>query len=414
MKVRHNLRIYTDQHLFELALKHKLRNEMKKAFGLEYQALVRRKLLTEAFKAHFNDGYINAPRGYWNKERNVLEEAKKYPTKSEFQDNAYQAWFSARRNGWLDACYKHMTVIGSLTKRAVYRLINEQTKTVYIGLTCNIKKRMISHKSDCKKEIFLIGGSINFEIISDDYIPLDDAIKLEKEEIRKYREDDDYEVINVRDGGEVGSCGSGISEVELLHIIFENNLNTSKKLQRYSIYCTVLDRGLMPKLYKMYGESFYKTKPNGYWRKNKELIRELSATFDYVEDFRKAFGGACSAMYKEGWHKEFYPDVRENITLSDCKKVALNCRNVTQFKQDEHRYWYICLNEGWLDKMKYTYKKPAKRPPAHFSIDIIPLLKQCKTFSELENINSPMHSWFYGKKEKGESRRNEYKQYLAV
>ncbi len=50
---------------------------------------------------------INA-NGYWNIKERVLNESKKYKTRSEWQKNSSGSYNSARKNGWLDECTEHM------------------------------------------------------------------------------------------------------------------------------------------------------------------------------------------------------------------------------------------------------------------------------------------------------------------
>ena len=42
------------------------------------------------------------PSGYWKNKENVINEAKKYTTKTEFRKNAYPAYNAAKKNGYLE------------------------------------------------------------------------------------------------------------------------------------------------------------------------------------------------------------------------------------------------------------------------------------------------------------------------
>lgn len=42
------------------------------------------------------------PNGWWNDKKRVIEEGKKYNTKTSFANASYSAWKSAKRNGWLE------------------------------------------------------------------------------------------------------------------------------------------------------------------------------------------------------------------------------------------------------------------------------------------------------------------------
>lgn len=49
------------------------------------------------------------PSGYWNVKERCIEEARKHKTSTEWQKSSGPSFLSARRNGWLDECWSHMT-----------------------------------------------------------------------------------------------------------------------------------------------------------------------------------------------------------------------------------------------------------------------------------------------------------------
>jgi hypothetical protein len=54
------------------------------------------------------------PQGYWNNKRNVIDDVKKYKKRSEWRNNSPGAYQSARRNNWLDECRKHIKSVFSV------------------------------------------------------------------------------------------------------------------------------------------------------------------------------------------------------------------------------------------------------------------------------------------------------------
>ena len=48
--------------------------------------------------------------GFWQIQKNVIYDARKYSTRTEWQKISRGAYKSALRYGWLDICCKHMTV----------------------------------------------------------------------------------------------------------------------------------------------------------------------------------------------------------------------------------------------------------------------------------------------------------------
>jgi hypothetical protein len=55
-------------------------------------------------KSMFREEY-----GYWQIKKNLIKDAKKYKTRTEWQKNSGHGYQSARKNEWLEICCKHMT-----------------------------------------------------------------------------------------------------------------------------------------------------------------------------------------------------------------------------------------------------------------------------------------------------------------
>jgi hypothetical protein len=51
---------------------------------------------------------ISKPAGYWQIKENCIEEARKYKTRSEWQENSNGSKKAAKENGWYDECTAHM------------------------------------------------------------------------------------------------------------------------------------------------------------------------------------------------------------------------------------------------------------------------------------------------------------------
>src|ERR1017187_4214542 len=49
------------------------------------------------------------PYGYWNIKKNVINDAKRYKKRSDWKYKSPGAYQSARRNNWLDECRKHIS-----------------------------------------------------------------------------------------------------------------------------------------------------------------------------------------------------------------------------------------------------------------------------------------------------------------
>ena len=122
----------------------------------------------------------------WSKER-CKEEALKYKSRKDFQISNRPAYNNAWKNGWLDDICSHMTVIGNLTKRAIYSFEFEDN-SVYIGLTYNINKRKNEHLTSPKSSVFMHikeTGLIPIFKQLTDYIDIETAVEMEGSKIRE-------------------------------------------------------------------------------------------------------------------------------------------------------------------------------------------------------------------------------------
>jgi hypothetical protein len=86
--------------------KYKSVSEWNKAKPRDYASARRQGLL--AFICEYYGWKINKPRGYWDSKENVIAEAKKYNTKTEWRKNSSRSYHSSWKNGWDDECTAHM------------------------------------------------------------------------------------------------------------------------------------------------------------------------------------------------------------------------------------------------------------------------------------------------------------------
>ena len=79
----------------------------------------------------------------WNK-ANVLADAKKYKTIGEWQKKSSSAYTAASRKQWMSEATAHMEVLGNYLKRCVYLIRIKGTRKIYIGITGNIKRGLLT------------------------------------------------------------------------------------------------------------------------------------------------------------------------------------------------------------------------------------------------------------------------------
>ncbi len=97
---------WTKEHCEEIARRCKTRTEFREVSPTAYSVSHKGGWLDEVCD-HMEREKVN-PNGYWTKER-CAEEAKKYETRTDFQNNSGSAVHAARRHGWMDEICSHMT-----------------------------------------------------------------------------------------------------------------------------------------------------------------------------------------------------------------------------------------------------------------------------------------------------------------
>jgi hypothetical protein len=111
---------WTLERLKAEAAKYQTRMEFNERASGAYSAARKRKLIDEVC-AHMTSAF--KPRGYWDNKERVLAAAKKFETRAKFTKGNGSAYYAAIRNGWLDQACAHMrqgkTPNGTWTKQRV-------------------------------------------------------------------------------------------------------------------------------------------------------------------------------------------------------------------------------------------------------------------------------------------------------
>jgi len=91
------------------ALKYQTRSDWQRESGSAFYGATRNGW-REICCAHMKRRY--KPLGYWSYERCKVD-AKKYKSRSEWQENSGSAYIKAHLKGWLDECCSHMEMFGN-------------------------------------------------------------------------------------------------------------------------------------------------------------------------------------------------------------------------------------------------------------------------------------------------------------
>lgn len=142
--------------------------------------------------------------GYWTHKR-CAKEALLYKSKTMFSKYSKGAYKKARIYGWLDDICKHMSIIGDRKHKCIYSY-EFPDNHVYVGLTYNTKKRQNHRNSDPYDQVTKYikeTGLIPIHKQLTEYIPVDEAIKLENDFIQKYK-NENWIILNKNKAGGIG------------------------------------------------------------------------------------------------------------------------------------------------------------------------------------------------------------------
>ena len=96
----HMCKKWSKEKCFEEGKKYKTRGEFQKNNVGAYESARKNKWFGEM--DWFEKPKERKPRGYWQNKENVINEARKYKTRSEFKFLSQRAYESARKNKWID------------------------------------------------------------------------------------------------------------------------------------------------------------------------------------------------------------------------------------------------------------------------------------------------------------------------
>ena len=295
-------------------------------------------------------------RNYWTKEK-CLEESKKYYKKSDFKYKSPGAFNASLKNNWVDELCSHMVYFGNRYKRLIY-VYEFSDKSIYVGLTYNIKERDEKHKRDVKSSVYKHIKKIE-EIPSltfSNYFFVDEAKVKEKEKIEYYKKKG-YNILNIAKAGGIGGCLKWTFEK-----CKEESLKYKTKKEFYknnnSAYNSAIKNNWLDILCNhMKTKKVHKF---GYW--TKEKCREESEKFKTRTELYKKSTGAYNAMLKNGWLDELCFDLKTKKkngywTKDLCKKEALKYKNKTEFAKNSGGAYRTMIYNKWTDFVCSHMKK---------------------------------------------------------
>jgi len=238
---------------------------------------------------------------YWTKER-CQEVALKCDTRNEFCEQHKGAYLHAWRKDWLDELCSHMKSIGNLRKRLVYSY-EFSDNYVYVGLTCNDKRRERQHHN----EISPVNDHIRNnnltpikKILSNGYVDVQQAQFLETFWIDKYR-NNNWNILNKKKAGGLGSNILYWTKEKCCEVALKCRTRKEFSIKYVSAYINSRNNKWLDEICS---HMIQQIKPQGYW--DYETCKEASLTCSTKFEFSRKCSGAYYVSNKNKWLSEFY------------------------------------------------------------------------------------------------------------
>lgn len=290
---------WTKERCKEEALKYKSRMCFKNNSSSAYKKSCDEKWLNEIC-SHMTR--LRKHQGYWTKER-CAEEALKYINKTEFNVNSKSAYLSAYKNKWLDDITKHMEILGTKYDRCVY-VYEFNDNHAYIGITYNMNKRQINRDIDKTDQVTKYIEETNIIPIRKqltEYINVNEAVKMEKYYVDKYKEND-WVILNKAKTGSIGG--------NIIKWTYDNCLTEAKKYNRRAdfknescgAYYSAIKNNWLDSI-TTHMDSYNKPKYKWDFETCLKYVELCDSKSEFIEKYKSGYNSAI----RNKWIKLLYP-----------------------------------------------------------------------------------------------------------
>ena len=265
--------------------------------------------------------------------QDAKKEAKKYKFRSEVQKNNNHLYQWIKKHKWEGKCYPHMKEF-NLSKRHIYAEEFENSKTVYIGLSCQIERGHNAHLGKENQHGVIVspvyhhmketGEKPKLKILTRRPVNSENAGEVENSYIKKYKENG-WELLNKAKAGSLGSMRPKwtYKKFEKMKKGCKTQEEYHKKLdwRRY-----LLKEGWWEKLIS---DLPIKSKlgriPNTHWTLEEAL--EVAKKCKNTAELQKKYAGAYKTILRNGGRKalrKVYPNMKILYRdLDDCQSSSV-------------------------------------------------------------------------------------------
>ena len=241
----------------------------------------------------------------WKTKEDVIEESKKYNNRTDFKKKSYQAYKIANKNKWLDDMVWLNSKNVYLDKvDTIYKYYFPQKNAIYVGRTIYKELRDYQHRTITNDSVFDFAAKNGLEIPQMEIIETNLTIlEGSSREIywEKYYRNNGYSIINKRPCGSIGCMGKGKWSKKKC---FEESKKYSSRADFFnnssSAYQKALKEGWLEEMTWLSNTHKH---PRGYWMKKENVINE-SKKYTSKIDFQNNNTSAYQAALRNGWIKE--------------------------------------------------------------------------------------------------------------
>lgn len=257
--------------------------------------------------------------GYWNNYENCLNASKKCKSRNEFSKLTANGYANSIKNGWInDFVWLNNPKLKDYNEivekvYVIYGYFDYDNKSVYIGLTNNIKARHARHnrfdkrrnKYSSVKEYFnSLKKELPYPIILESQLTVTESQNNELKWIEFYRKNG-WNIINkAKTGLGSSSIGGGFIKWNYNRCYEEaKKYKSITELQKkcYGAYRNAFNFGWL----KDYTWFTKYSKPRNYW--NYENCKEEAKKYKTRSELSEKCNGAYRASRINKWLDEFYP-----------------------------------------------------------------------------------------------------------
>ena len=314
---------------------------------------------------------IRKPSGYWNIKENCKNAASECKKQVEFKTKYSAGYRISCLNNWLIEFFpkidkniekeekrkekERLKLLNYNSKYLIYIAIWNNFNTIYIGLSKNFKIRKKQHENlnsnDVVPKFIKSTGIFPTWNILHENLTIDDACLLEKQYIKNYRNNNEYIVLNINDGGGYGGSILKWTKEECVKEALKYTTRIEFKRKSSVAYSIACRNGW----YKEICSHMIETrKPNNYW--NYDHCKEEALKYTTRIEFKKKSSGAYKSAFKHGWLDDICSHMEELLkpdgywTKKMCADAASKCNSRTIFQKNYGGAYNVSRDNGWLDE----------------------------------------------------------------